>query len=79
MARTPSELDSLVAEAPGPVESWVDDVVGDGLLARIEALDRLDVLVNNAGTNRPQPFLEVTDEALDAMLNRALIPPSLAR
>ena len=69
VSRTESELAGLAEEAPGPVEPWVEDVTGDALLARIEALDRLDVLVNNAGTNRPQPFLEVTDEALDGMLD----------
>lgn len=69
VSRTASELASLAEEASGPVETWVEDVVGDALLARIEALDRLDVLVNNAGTNRPQPFPEVTDEVLDTMLD----------
>ena len=69
VSRTEDELASLADGAPGPVEVWVEDATGDALLGRIEALDRLDVLVNNAGTNRPQPFLEVTDEALDGMLN----------
>ena len=69
VSRTERELANLAREAPSPVETWVEDVVGDALLARIEALDRLDVLVNNAGTNRPQPFLEVTDDVLDGMLN----------
>ena len=69
VSRTANELASLAEEAAGPVEAWVEDVTGDALLARIEALDRLDVLVNNAGTNQPQPFLEVTDEVLDRMLN----------
>ena len=69
VARTRSELDSLAGEASGAVDAWVEDVVGDRLLSRIEALARLDVLVNNAGTNQPQPFLEVTDEALDEMLD----------
>ena len=69
VARTPRELETLAEEAPAPVEVWVEDVLGDPLLARIEGLDRLDVLVNNAGTNRPQPFLDVTDDALDEMLN----------
>jgi NAD(P)-dependent dehydrogenase (short-subunit alcohol dehydrogenase family) len=32
------------------------------------SLARCDVLVNNAGTNRPQPFLEVDPETLDALL-----------
>ena len=69
VSRTGQDLASLAGEAPGPVETWVEDVVGDALLARIETLDRLDVLVNNAGTNRPQRFLEVTDDVLDGMLN----------
>ena len=69
VARSEHELVSLAEEAPGAVEVWVEDVTGDALLARIEALDRLDVLVNNAGYNQPQPFLEVTDEVLDGMLN----------
>ena len=69
VSRTERELANLAGEALGPVETWVEDVVGDALLVRIEALDRLDVLVNNAGTNRPQPFLEVTDDVLDGMLN----------
>lgn len=30
--------------------------------------DRLDVLVNNAGTNVPEPFLEVSEENLDLVL-----------
>ena len=69
VSRTADELGSLAEEAAGPVETWVEDATADALLARIEALDRLDVLVNNAGTNQPQPFLEVTDEALDGMLD----------
>ena len=31
-------------------------------------LERCDVLINNAGTNRPQPFLEVDLQTLDALL-----------
>ena len=69
VSRTADDLAALADEAPGPVEAWVEDATGDAILGRIEALDRLDVLVNNAGTNHPQPFLEVTDEVLDAMLN----------
>ena len=69
VSRTEGELASLADEAPGPVEAWVEDATGDALPARIEALHQLDVLVNNAGTNQPQPFLEVTDEVLDTMLN----------
>jgi len=69
VSRTRDELESLAEEAAGPVETWVEDVAGDPLLGRIEDLARLEILVNNAGSNQPQPFLEVTDEALDSMLN----------
>ena len=69
VARTRAELERLAAEAPGPVEAWVEDLREDAVLARIEGLARLDILVNNAGTNQPQAFLEVTDAALDTMLD----------
>jgi NAD(P)-dependent dehydrogenase (short-subunit alcohol dehydrogenase family) len=35
----------------------------------IAALPSLDVFVNNAGTNIPEPFVEVTDEHLDSLLD----------
>jgi NAD(P)-dependent dehydrogenase (short-subunit alcohol dehydrogenase family) len=36
--------------------------------AAFRALERCDVLINNAGTNRPQPFLEVDPQTLDELL-----------
>lgn len=33
------------------------------------ALPRLDVLINNAGTNFPEPFVDVSDAHLDSMLD----------
>jgi NAD(P)-dependent dehydrogenase (short-subunit alcohol dehydrogenase family) len=68
VARTEADLQSLAEEAPGSIEAWIEDATSDALLARIEALERLDVLVNNAGTNSPEPFLEVSDASLDNML-----------
>lgn len=69
VARTEGDLDDLASEAPGRIEVWVEDVTGEAVLERIERLNHLDVLVNNAGTNRPQPFPEVTDAALDQLLD----------
>ena len=34
----------------------------------VNSLERIHVLVNNAGTNVPEPFLEVSEENLDKML-----------
>ncbi len=69
VARTESELTALESHASGRIKSWPMDATGDALLARIDALDRLTILVNNAGGNRPQPFVEVDTESLDFMLN----------
>ena len=35
--------------------------------ALVEGLDRLDIFVNNAGTNRPRPLVDVTEEDFDAI------------
>ena len=69
VARTESELNQLAAEGGGRIETWVEDVTGDQLPARIAAIEGLNILVNNAGANRPQPFVEVDDESLDLILN----------
>ncbi len=68
VARSEADLKSLQADRPS-VQYWVMDVNEAAFPARIEALDRLDVLVNNVGTNRPQPFLSVDEESLDLLLN----------
>jgi len=68
VSRTQSDLDALAASRPGRVEPWVADVSEAALHARIAALPRLDGLVNSAGYNRPQPFLDVSTENLDGML-----------
>ena len=68
-ARTAADLDTLADEAPGTIEPWVADVTADDVLARIEALPRLDVLVNNVGGNQPMPFEDTPDEVLDRLLD----------
>ncbi len=72
VARTQADLDALAAEAKGigtkSVETWAADVADPAFHARVEALEALDVIVNNAGMNRPQPIEDVSDENLDAML-----------
>lgn len=69
VARTAADLQTLAEWGGGHVETWCEDVTDPGFLSRLQALDELDVLVNNVGTNRPQPFLEVDRESLDLMLD----------
>lgn len=69
VARSQAELQELAAHYPGLIEPWTTDVSAEDFYQRIEALPRLDVLVNNVGTNKPQPFLEVTPETLESVLD----------
>jgi NAD(P)-dependent dehydrogenase (short-subunit alcohol dehydrogenase family) len=72
-ARTREELEAAAAEVRGEGGRAhiviVDVTVPDQLRKAIAALPSLDVFVNNAGSNIPEPFVEVTDEHLDWLLN----------
>jgi len=69
VARTQADLDALGAALGERIEGWAADVTHEDFPGRIEALGKLDVLVNNAGSNRPEPFTEVSDDNLDMILN----------
>ncbi len=55
------------------VESFVADMTDRTEVAKlagnvIDKMGRVDVLVNNAGSNQPQPLLEITDEVWDRII-----------
>jgi NAD(P)-dependent dehydrogenase (short-subunit alcohol dehydrogenase family) len=72
VSRTRSQLDAVAREvAGGGGKAWplpLDVTCSDAVRDAFAGLDRLDVLVNNAGVNRPQPFLEVDEPTLDLLL-----------
>jgi NAD(P)-dependent dehydrogenase (short-subunit alcohol dehydrogenase family) len=72
LARNSSELAALESEihaAGGRARASVLDVTRTDDVHRLfESLDRCDVLVNNAGMNRPQPFLDVDLDTLDEII-----------
>jgi len=69
VARTEADLKTLADECPGAVECWSEDVTSDRFIERMSTLKQLDVLVNNVGTNKPQPLVDVQRETLDLMLD----------
>ena len=60
VARTEDDLKELQSYYPERVEYWKEDVLEDGLYQRIEALDKLDIFVACAGSNKPLPITELS-------------------
>jgi NAD(P)-dependent dehydrogenase (short-subunit alcohol dehydrogenase family) len=71
VARTAAEIEATAAEIRtegGSAEPLVLDVTDlASVRANVAAQAPFDVLVNNAGTNRPAPFLDVTEQDYDAI------------
>jgi NAD(P)-dependent dehydrogenase (short-subunit alcohol dehydrogenase family) len=71
-ARTKAEIEEAAAEiraGGGSAEALVLDVMdADAVRSAIAAQEPFHVLVNNAGGNRPQPFIDFKTEDLDFLL-----------
>jgi NAD(P)-dependent dehydrogenase (short-subunit alcohol dehydrogenase family) len=71
LSRTAREIEAVAAEiraAGGFAEALRCDVTDPAeVTARLGALDAVDVLVTSAGTNIPEPFLDVSPAHLDAL------------
>jgi NAD(P)-dependent dehydrogenase (short-subunit alcohol dehydrogenase family) len=72
MSRTEAEVQAVAAainEHGGQARAVVCDVTDTAAMRHeIGRIGRLDLLLNNAGTNIVSPFLEAEEAALDAML-----------
>jgi NAD(P)-dependent dehydrogenase (short-subunit alcohol dehydrogenase family) len=72
ISRTESDLEGLAGEIRamgGRATPMVCDVTQVAELARVlDSLERLDVVVASAGSNIPEPLLEVSEEHLDSLL-----------
>ena len=81
-ARTKDEVEQAVAEiraAGGKAHAAVCDVTKFSQVTTLVAsIPTLDVLVNNAGSNIPEPFVEVTEEHLDSIMELNLRAAFLA-
>jgi NAD(P)-dependent dehydrogenase (short-subunit alcohol dehydrogenase family) len=73
LSRTARELEQAVSEIEsqgGRARAILCDVTDSQAVKKVFAgLASLDVLVNNAGTNVPEPFVEVSEEHLDRLLS----------
>jgi NAD(P)-dependent dehydrogenase (short-subunit alcohol dehydrogenase family) len=77
VARTGDELASLASQSAnrasgepgGVIETWVGDVTSAELAERIRGLDRLDGLINNAGTNRTGPMEGQSRKNIDIVID----------
>ena len=81
-ARTQDEIEQAAAEirsAGGRAHAKVCDVTQPDQLKKLFlGIQVLDVLVNNAGSNIPEPFVEVTGEHLDRIMDLNLRSAFLA-
>ena len=75
VARSRPDLESL-PDADG-LERWEADVTSQQFLARLGALDVLDGLVNNAGTNRVGHMADQSEQDLDAVISLNVRSPWL--
>jgi NAD(P)-dependent dehydrogenase (short-subunit alcohol dehydrogenase family) len=73
VSRTKSELDAVgegIIKRGGKARTLVCDVTDMAQVKeKIEGLERIDILMNNAGANIPEPFVDVTEDHLDFMLD----------
>jgi NAD(P)-dependent dehydrogenase (short-subunit alcohol dehydrogenase family) len=69
VARTASDLEQLQVAQSGSIETWCMDIMSNDFLHRLESLDRLDGLLNNAGTNRVGLMTEQNDKDLDLVVD----------
>lgn len=73
VSRTASELEDvarLIEGRGGKAQVRVCDVTDTAAVrSLIDALPQLDIVVNNAGTNFPEPMVEVSDAHLDALID----------
>src|SRR5208282_4864241 len=73
VSRTEAEIAAVahaIEQAGGRARPVTCDVCDSGALrAMIDGLERLDILINNAGGNFPEPFVEVSEDHLDRLLD----------
>jgi NAD(P)-dependent dehydrogenase (short-subunit alcohol dehydrogenase family) len=68
VSRSEEDLANVAAHESGRIETICADVTDREFIERIAAIQGLSILVNNAGGNRPQAFVDVDSDSLDFMI-----------
>jgi NAD(P)-dependent dehydrogenase (short-subunit alcohol dehydrogenase family) len=72
LSRTQADLDEVahrIVASGGRARTLVCDITNNShVRSAIAGMERLDVLVNNAGMNFPEPFTEVSEDHLDRQI-----------
>ena len=72
LSRTRGQLEetaSRIADAGGQARAVVCDVTrNEQVRSAFGAMDRVDILLNNAGMNIPEPFVDVSEPHLDELI-----------
>ncbi len=69
VARSDSDLAEVCKHPSGRISAWTADVTDDAFIERVAATRGLSILVNNAGGNRPQAFVDVDKASLDFVID----------
>ncbi len=69
VARSEDDLADVAAHHSGNIEALAADVTSDHFIAHVAGIEDLAILVNNAGGNRPQSFVDVDAKSLDFMID----------
>ena len=69
IARTQNDLDSLNNECGDLLNPVSMDVLSEECIQTISDTKDIDILVNNLGTNKVEPLVEVSEQTLDLMLD----------
>ncbi len=62
VARTDEDLASLRGELGESIIPWVMDATSEQFLTQLAQQADIDILVNNLGSNKPEPFVDILPE-----------------
>jgi NAD(P)-dependent dehydrogenase (short-subunit alcohol dehydrogenase family) len=69
VARTAEDLDSLQCEIGESLQPWVFDATGGDFAEKLRSRQDISILVNNVGSNQPEPFTDILPETYGRILD----------